>query len=106
MNEIAAVWRARDDRYSFFTVNVLTGSLRTFGSDVAINGPTVITEAALQAPGVRGLRGWLRFPSYEVEPLADGYRVHIRDVRYSRFGPRARGIGVGVVELDGALRPR
>jgi inner membrane protein len=97
---------ARHDRYSFLKVNVVTGSLQPFGPDVPINGATAITEAALNAPQVRGLRGWTRFPSYEVERLGDGYRVHIRDVRYSRFGPRARGIGVGVVELDSALRPR
>jgi inner membrane protein len=96
----------RDDRYSFFKVNVLTGSLQPYGPDVQINGPTPITEAALYAPQVRGLRGWTRFPSYEVQRTAEGYRVHIRDVRYSRFGPRARGIGQATVELDANLRPR
>ena len=96
----------REDRYTFLKVNVLTGSLQPFGPDVPLNGPTAVTDAALNAPQVRGLRNWLRFPSFEVEQVADGYRVHIRDVRYSRFGARARSIGVGLVELDSDLRPR
>lgn len=60
--------------------------------------------AALAAPSVRGLRGWLRFPSYDVEPLATGYRVTIRDLRFARtFAP---GLGTAVVELDNNLQPR
>jgi inner membrane protein len=96
----------REAHYSFLEVNVLTGSVQPSGSDIAINGPTAITEAALGSPAVRGLRNWLRFPSYEVEATGDGYRVHIRDVRYSRFGARARGIGQATVDLDAELRPR
>ena len=95
----------REDRYTFLKVDVVTGGCSP-GPDIPINGPTEVTDAALNAPQVRGLRNWLRFPSFEVEPVADGYRVHIRDVRYSRFGARARNIGVGMVELDGSLRPR
>ena len=97
---------ARDDRYSFLEVNVITGRVQRAGREVPINGPTPVTEAALQAPGVRGLRGWIRFPSYYVEPLPDGFRVHIRDVRYVRLGERARGVGAATVDLDTALRPR
>lgn len=97
---------AGDGRYSFLKVNVLTGSLQPFGPDVPINGPTPVTRAALDAPGMRGLRDWLRFPAYEVQQDERGYRVRVRDVRYSRFGARARGIGEGYVELDHQLRPR
>ena len=52
--------------------------------------------AALTAPGVWGLAIWTRFPAFEVEPLEEGYRVTISDVRFTRR----------VVELDRNLRPR
>jgi inner membrane protein len=96
----------REDRYSFLEVNVITGRVQPGGRDVPINGPTTITQAALDAPQVRGLRNWIRLPSYYVEHHPDGYRVHIRDVRYQRLGERASGVGATVVELDAALRPR
>lgn len=62
-----------------------------------------IVEAALDSEEVRGFRAWMRFPSYEVEELPEGYRVTIRDVRYSRYDS---GIGTAVVELDEKLEPR
>ena len=96
----------REDRYAFLEVNVITGRVAPGGLDVPINGPTAITQAALDTPQVRGLRGWLRLPSYYVEYKPDGYRVHIRDVRYVRLGERASGIGAATVDLDASLRPR
>lgn len=104
VREIIAV---HGDHYSFHVLDLGTGQVRPFGPDVAINAGSPVVEAARRAPSVRGLVNWLRFPSYEVEALEDGgHRVTIRDVRYSRFGARARGIGVGIVELDAGLRPR
>lgn len=104
VREIIAV---HEDRYSFHVLDVWSGAMRRLGDDIPINGPTAVTEAARAAPAVRGLSNWLRFPSYEVEPLGGGgYRVTINDVRYSRYGSRARGIGIGVVDLDADLRPR
>ena len=67
-----------------------------------IRGPAV--EAALTAPHVQGIRRWLRFPLYTVEELPDGYRVTIRDVRYTRR--RGPSFPNSVVELDRDLRPR
>jgi len=63
-------------------------------------------EAALAAPFVRGVRAWLRFPSYEVRPLpGGGKRVIIRDARFA-VGNRP-GFGViAIVDLDAALVPR
>jgi inner membrane protein len=104
VREIIAV---HEDRYSFHVLDLRGGEVSPFGPDVPFNGPTPVTEAARRAPSVRGLDNWLRFPSYDVEGLAGGgHRVTIRDVRYSRFGERARGIGIAVVELDADLRPR
>jgi inner membrane protein len=62
-----------------------------------------LVGAALDSEEVRGFRAWMRFPSYEVEELPEGYRVTIRDVRYSRYDS---GIGTAVVELDEKLEPR
>jgi inner membrane protein len=52
--------------------------------------------AALAAPELRGFATWTRFPRFEVDPRAGGYRVSVSDMR---------GLGGGVVELDRELRP-
>ena len=66
-------------------------------------GPTgPIIDAALTASHVRGLLTWIRFPAYSVETLADGFRVTIRDVRYTRV--EGLGLGTVSVELDSNLR--
>jgi inner membrane protein len=75
-----------------------------FGDPPLPVGPrTAVVEAALAAPGMRGLRTWLRFPSIEVREHARGFDVTIKDVRFSR---RGFGLGTAVVELDRQLRPR
>jgi len=54
---------------------------------------------------VQGTRRWLRFPSYEVQRRRGGYRVLVRDARFS-IGNRT-GFGVvAVIDLDGELHPR
>ncbi|MBC7173738.1 MAG: metal-dependent hydrolase, partial [Polyangiaceae bacterium] len=70
---------------------------------IALGPRDAIARAALDAPSVRGLRGWLRFPAIEVERADDGYVVTIRDVRYGRRGPTA--LGTAVVRLDDSLQP-
>jgi inner membrane protein len=52
--------------------------------------------AALMAPEIWGFANWTRFPSFRVDPGADGYRVTISDIRF----------GTEVVELDRDLLPR
>ena len=52
--------------------------------------------AALAAPEVWGLATWTRFPSFQVDPVRDGYRVTITDMRF----------GLGVVDLDSNFTPR
>jgi inner membrane protein len=67
--------------------------------------PHPAIDAALSLPTLQGTRRWLRFPSYEVVPgPGGGYRVIIRDARFS-VGT-ARGFGViAIVDLDQQLRP-
>ena len=65
------------------------------GTTIGDDHPAAV--AALAAPSLRGFTTWTRFPSFTVEPLDDGFRVTIRDIRFFS----------AVVELDGnlALRP-
>ena len=94
------------DRYHFVTVNWLGEPRLRFSSESlpleAAPGP--IVRAALAASSVRGLAVWMRYPTYEVTETPEGYRVLIRDVRYSRR--RGALIGTAVVELDKHLAPR
>ncbi len=62
----------------------------------AIGDDHPAAAAALAAPELWGFATWTRFPRFNVEPTADGYRVSVADMR---------GLGGGVVELDGELRP-
>jgi inner membrane protein len=64
-----------------------------------------VIAAALDAPGIQGVRHWLRFPSYEVLPRPGGaYRVYIRDARFAVGNRPGFGI-VATVDLDAQLRP-
>lgn len=93
------------DHYHFLEVNWLADETVRIASPAIARGPRgPIVEAALTAPHIHGLLTWMRFPSYQVEEMADGYRVIIRDVRYTRLNTRA--IGYGAVELDRQLQPR
>lgn len=67
-----------------------------------------VVRAALQAPSIQGFRNWMRFPAYEVRRLDDGWRVLIRDLRFTDPGQQEPGPGIGMaaVELDEGLEPR
>ena len=94
-----------DEHYHFLRMNWLAKeSIRVSSESIPRGEPGPLVEAALEAPHVQGLRIWMRFPSYQVEELADGYRVVIRDIRYSRRG--VASIGTGIVELDRDLNVR
>lgn len=91
--------------YHFLEVNWLRAE------SIVVSGPSIergprgpIVQAALTAPAVRGILTWMRFPAYTVEQDEDGYRVTIRDVRYSRRG--GSGFANAVVDLDRDLQLR
>ena len=95
------------ERYRFVPVTWTRGP--NAGAEPTVVGrgaPDPAIDAALAAPFMRGVRGWLRFPSYEVTPLPNGERrVIIRDARFA-IGNRP-GFGViAIVDLDAALVPR
>jgi inner membrane protein len=93
--------------YEFIELDWLAGASGRFRrSDPRLprEAPSPVVQAALAAPELKGFVNWLRFPTYKVEEQADGYRVVVQDVRYSRM--RRSGIGTAVVELDRQLRPR
>ena len=79
-------------------------SFERIGTPIPIEAPDSIVEAALNSPDVRGFRNWVRFPTYEVEHLDDGWKVIIRDLRYVQPDQETSvGIGMAVVELDEEL---
>jgi inner membrane protein len=81
-----------DDRYSLLRVSLVDGAVANDGPDVARgDAATRVIDAALSAPEHRGLRNWLRLPAYEVDRDAAGWRVVVRDLRYSRLGRRGPG---------------
>ena len=65
--------------------------------------PPPAVRAALAAPDVRGFVTWMRFPTFEVEQTADGYTVHLIDLRYARRPDS--GFGTAKVELPADLEP-
>lgn len=94
------------DRYEFLLVGWPGGRVEPYGPVLPRGAArdAAVIEAALAAPEVRGFRTWMRFPSFEVQRLTDGYRVVMEDVRYSRGG--TGGFASAVVELDPSLRHR
>jgi len=91
--------------YHFLELNWLSeNTIRIAGPSLERGGDGAIVRAALTAPHVRGLRTWMRFPSFTIENLSDGYRVSIRDVRYARGA--SAGFAQTVVILDSELSPK
>ena len=97
---------ASSTHYYLFEVNWMRpGSFGLTWDPVPIEPPDRIAEAALSAPDVQGLRGWMRFPAYEVRRLDEGWRVFIRDLRFVHPEQESSpGIGMAVVDLDEELR--
>ncbi len=96
---------ADDSHYHFVAVNWTQSDPIQISESPIERGPeNAIVAAALTAPHVQGVRTWMRLPAYQVDKLADGYRVTIRDVRYARRG--GVSLGTAVVELDHELRVR
>jgi inner membrane protein len=95
------------DRYHFVSANFLASPEDRFRftdpSEPREPQPGPVIQAALAAPEIRGLANWLRLPTFQVDEQPDGWRVTIRDVRYSRM--QANGLGFAVVDLDRELRP-
>ena len=67
---------------------------------MAIGERGPIVRAALESPDIQGTRRWLRLPSYDVQELADGYRVTIRDLRFARRARSGLGPSIGIVQVD------
>ncbi len=95
------------DRYYFVSANFLAAEADRYhfsdASQPRDTQPGPVIQAALAAPEIRGLANWLRLPTYQVAETADGWRVRINDVRYSRS--QSAGLGAAVVDLDRDLRP-
>ena len=60
--------------------------------------PNQIVSTALQSESIRGFVNWMRFPYWEVEETADGWRVMFWDLRYQ--GPGSREASIGFAEVS------
>lgn len=86
-----------ESHYHFLELNWLRPEPFTVAGPPIARGPSgPIVDAALAAPEIQGLLTWIRFPAYSVETLADGFRVTIQDVRYTRL----EGLGLGTVSIE------
>jgi inner membrane protein len=96
------------DRYHFVHASVLSAEAvqPTNATMPRLDRADPVIAAALDAPGVRGFRTWMRLPSARTERRPGGHRVVLYDVRYARVDGRERGIGRAVVDLDSQLRVR
>ena len=94
-----------ESHYHFVELNWMRSDpIRVSDSPIERGPQGAVVQAALTAPHVQGVRTWMRFPAYQVESQPNGYRVTIRDVRYTRRG--GVSLGTAVVELDHDLRVR
>jgi inner membrane protein len=91
------------DRYRLVAVDWTGAGPREADPPRPRRAPGEAVRAALTAPSVAGLRGWLRLCDWEVRPEGNGQRVILRDLRYARDAEP--GFGVAVVRLDAAGRP-
>jgi inner membrane protein len=96
------------DRYVFVPVTWTAGvEPGPYQLPVAVGRVDTTVAAALEVPFIQGARRWLRFPSYEVQPLgAGGRRVIIRDARFMVGNLMGYGV-VAIVDFDahGQARP-
>ena len=56
------------------------------GEAIAKNEVHPAVRAARHNPRVAGILVWSRFPFWEIEPVEEGTRVTVRDVRFAAFG--------------------
>ena len=60
--------------------------------------PNQIVKTAMQSESIRGFVNWMRFPYWDVEETAEGWRVRFRDLRYQ--GPDSRDASIGFAQVD------
>jgi len=92
------------NQYHFFALRwAFSTHIKATHPPIPIGEKTAVVKAALAAPAIAGAANWLRYPAFEETTTDFGYRVTIRDVRYSRSGVSA--IGVVSVDLNRKLEP-
>ncbi len=60
--------------------------------------PNRIVKKAMRSESIRGFVNWMRFPYWDVEDTAEGWRVKFWDLRYQ--GPGSREASIGFAEVD------
>lgn len=92
------------DRYTFGVFDWLSRPrFHITEDDVPLPSPRPEVAAALAAPCVRGMVGWMRYPIVLVDEADPGFDVHLLDARYARR--RQQGFGAARVHLDADLTP-
>ena len=89
--------------FSYRTILVYDDYYRIIGSDgkeyeVPREQPDEIVRTAMQSESIRGFINWMRYPYWEVEETAEGWRVKFWDLRYQ--GPGSFGASIGFAEVD------
>jgi inner membrane protein len=87
--------------YRVVEIDWLAGEPREVIDPIARGRHDEIVAAARKAPGIGGFVDRLRFPVYQVDRLADGWRVWMGDARRATRSRALRGV---VVRLDADLR--
>jgi hypothetical protein len=67
--------------------------------EIERNESSPLAVRALGRPEVRGFALWARFPWVEIEEEPEGFRVTLKDARYSRRWTGDSGFGSAVVFL-------
>ncbi|MCP4187017.1 MAG: metal-dependent hydrolase [Gammaproteobacteria bacterium] len=66
--------------------------------DIPSEKPGQIVKKAMQSESIRGFVNWMRFPYWDVEETAEGWRVKFWDLRYQ--GPGSRSASIGFAQVD------
>jgi len=92
------------NQYHFFTLRwAFSPHIKVSHPPIPMGERSAVIQAALADPAIAGAANWLRYPAFEETETDFGYRVTIRDVRYSRSG--ISSIGVVSVDLNRRLEP-
>ena len=93
------------DRYTFGVFDWLESPrFKITDTSTRLPGPEPEVAAALAAPCVRGMVGWMRYPIVEIDRREGALTVHLLDARYARRP--GRGFGTAQVRLDEDLMAR
>lgn len=95
-------WRSglavSESHYWPYRMNWLGSEFQLADEPIPRTEPDAIVRVALASPEIRGFVNWMRYPAWQVEPVDEGWRVIIRDLRYADWDrPAESGFGSVIV---------